>query len=616
LLLVTFEEEAATIPAPPSAPEPGEPAVSEAALRQLEADLNATREDLECTVEELESSNEELKAANEETLSMNEELHAANEELESSKEELQSVNEELSTVNLQLEEKVQELETTSNDLTNLFNATDIATVFLDRDFRIKRFTPAASKLFNVIVADTGLPLGDITARFSDPHLLDDAREVLQELVPREKEVTTPEGSWWVRRILPYRTRDDRIEGVAIALQEITERKKAADAVVRRLAAIVESSADAIFSKDVDGIIRTWNRGAERLYGYQQDEAVGQPVRMLIPDDRAEELASIMTRLRRGETIEQLETQRIRKGGDHISLALTISPVRDGSGQVTSASVVARDISDRKCAEQALRDREGLLQSVLNTAADAIITIDGHGIIRLVNRAAEQMFGYSAAEMLGQNMKMLMPSPDREAHDDYMARYGQTGEKHIIGISREVRAQRKDGTVFPADLAVSEIEHLKLFTGIHRDLTQRKQLERDVVEIASVEQRRIGQDLHDTVAQELTALNLLAGDLSETIPTDPARTSELVEQISRGLHRSQKELRAVLRGLLPVAVDREGLMAALADLADRTGQEGKVTCVFDCPEEVSVPDNVAATQLYFITQEAVQNAVKHAQARTI
>ncbi len=271
------------------------------------------------------------------------------------------------------------------------------------------------------------------------------------------------------------------------------------------------------------------------------------------------------------------------------------------------------VADRTAA---LREQQHRLQAILNTAADAIITIDRRGIIQSVNSATEQMFGYSAAEMIGQNVVMLMPSPYREAHDDYLARYQQTGEKHILGVSREVDAQRKDGSVFPTDLAVSEIEDLKLFTGIHRDLTQRKQLERDVVETASLEQRRIGQDLHDTVAQELTALNLLAWDLAETLRTDPAKAAPLAEQMTQGLQRSQRELRAVLRGLLPVAVDSEGLMAALADLAARTQQEGKVACVFDCPEPVSVADNLTATHLFLIAQEAVHNAVKHAKATTV
>jgi PAS domain S-box-containing protein len=294
----------------------------------------------------------------------------------------------------------------------------------------------------------------------------------------------------------------------------------------------------------------------------------------------------------------------------------MTSVRDGGGKVVSASVIVRDVSERQRAEQALRDREERLQAVLDTAADAIITIDQRGIIQSVNAATERMFGYAAAEMLGQNVTMLMPSPYREAHDGYLARYRQTGQKRIIGIGREAEARRKDGGVFPVDLAVSEIAHLKFFTGILRDLTQRKQLEREVVEVASLQQRRIGQDLHDSVAQELTALTLLARDLAETLGSDPAEAAQLVGRMGQGLQRCQQELRAVLRGLLPVAVDSAGLMAALADLADRTRQEGKATCAFDCPEPVSLADNLTATHLYLIAQEAVHNALRHGRPRNI
>ena len=236
---------------------------------------------------------------------------------------------------------------------------------------------------------------------------------------------------------------------------------------------------------------------------------------------------------------------------------------------------------------ALRKSQEQLAAVLHTAADAIITINAKGIIQSVNKATEQMLGYTAAEMIGHNIKMLMPSPYREEHDRYLTNFDKTGVKKIIGIGREVIAQRKDGSTFPVDLAVIAVDHLKLFTGIIRDITRRKELEREVVEIASLEQRRIGQDLHDSVGQELTALNILAGDLAETLRTNSSGGSKLVEQMAQGLHRSQKELRAVMRGLLPVAVDTEGLMAALSDLADRIQQEGKATCKFDCPEPVSV-----------------------------
>ena len=631
LLLISFQEQ----------PNPSGETLAEARtraetaesdlLRQLEQELETTRDDLQSTIEELESANEELKASNEEVMSMNEELQSANEELETSKEELQSLNEELSTVNNQLHDKVEEVEAATNDMANLLNC--------DRHrHRIPGRRPSdqvvhARRHAHVQPDRHGSSAGrSATSSRGSPTTTCCARpkQLLRDLTPREKEVRTEDGRWYIRRIMPYRTLDNRIDGVVITFVDITERKQAADAVVRRLAAVVESSADAIFSKDLDGTIRTWNRGAERLYGYSRDEAVGRSVKMLVPEDRADEWTKVMAMLARGEHVEQLETERVRKDGQRVAVALTVSPIRDSDGKVVSASVTGRDITDRKRAEEELRrseerfrqmadharDGEARLAAILNTAADAIITIDVHGVIQSVNAAAERMFGYAAAEMIGQNVKMLMPAPYREEHDRYLARYLQTGEKHIIGIGREVEGRRKDGSTFPVDLAVSEVGHLKLFTGLLRDISRRKELEREVVEIASLEQRRIGQDLHDSVSQELTALNMLAGDLAETLRSDPSNASQLVERLVLGLQRSQQELRAVMRGLLPVSVDAEGLMAALSDLANRTQQEDKVTCVFDCPKPVLVEDNLIATHLYLIAQEAVHNAVKHARCQNI
>ena len=167
------------------------PGDADAIIHQLEYELKATREDLQSTIEEVETTNEELKTSNEEIMSVNEELQSANEELETSKEELQSLNEELSTVNSQLQDKVEELEETNNDLANLLASTDIATIFLDTNFAIKRFTPAITRLVSLIPSDIGRPLSDISPKFTDEDLLHDAREVLDHLTPVQKEVERP-----------------------------------------------------------------------------------------------------------------------------------------------------------------------------------------------------------------------------------------------------------------------------------------------------------------------------------------------------------------------------------------------------------------------------------------
>jgi two-component system CheB/CheR fusion protein len=610
LLLVIFQERPETLPVAPAS------ASEEPLVQQLENELHAAKEDLQTTIEEMERSNEEFKASNEEVMSMNEELQSANEELETSKEELQSLNEELTTVNNQLHDKVDELESANNDMANLLNCTDVATVFLDPELRIKRFTPAATDLFNFVALDLGRPLGDITARFADLDLVGDIQQVLRQLAPREKEVSSQEGRWWSRRVVPYRTRDNRVEGVVITFVDVTERKQAVDTVVRRLATIVENSADAILSKDLDGTIRTWNQGAERLYGYTHAEAVGQSVELIVPRERRDELATIMAKIRRGESIERLETERLCKYGQRIAVSLTVSPIRDEGGTVVSASAMAHDITARKQADDARRVSEERLRAVMNAAADAIINIDPTGIIQSVNPAAERMFGYTASEMIGQNVKMLMPAPYREEHDGYLASYLRTGEKHIIGIGREVEAVRKDGTTFPVDLAVSEVNQPRLFTGIIRDNSKRKSLEREVLEIATLEQQRIGQELHDTAAQELTALGLLADSLMPTLEDKSPTEARIATKMAEGIKRVLGQVRAISRGLIRVEVDSEGLMAALAELAASTSEVHGVACTFVCKNPVYLRDNQTATQLYSIAREAVTNALKHAQAHNI
>jgi PAS domain S-box-containing protein len=317
----------------------------------------------------------------------------------------------------------------------------------------------------------------------------------------------------------------------------------------------------------------------------------------------------------GEVLSAREDCFLRADGNVHWEQWEVRPWRKADGAIGGIVIFSEDITSRKQAEEARRATQDRLRTTLNAAYDAIISINQQGVIQSVNPATEQLFGYAAAEMEGQNVSLLMPSPYCEEHDGFLRRYLETGEAHIIGIGREVQARRKDGSLFPVDLSVSEVDRGQLFTGMIRDATARKNLEREVVEIASREQRRIGSDLHDSVGQELTALNMLAKDLMDSIE-DPSLSAKLAARMTEGLQRCQLDLRTVLRGLLPVPVDREGLMAALADLASRTQQEGKVACVFECRDPVEVVDNLIATHLYYIAQEAVHNAVKHGQAKQV
>ncbi len=245
--------------------------------------------------------------------------------------------------------------------------------------------------------------------------------------------------------------------------------------VSLLAAIVESSQDAIVSKTLDGIVTSWNRAAEHIFGYAAAEMVDRPLSRLLPSGRADELREILDRIRRGERVERYETERQRKDGTIIQVELTVSPVRDRDGQIVGASKIARDITAAKRAAGALVEREAHLRSILDTVPDAMIVIDERGVVRSFSAAAERMFGYDAAEVCGQNVNMLMPSPYRENHDGYLARYLATGERQIIGRGRVATGRRKDGTAFPHELWVGEMrgQGHRLFTGFVRDLTERQ-----------------------------------------------------------------------------------------------------------------------------------------------
>ncbi|RYF85349.1 MAG: hypothetical protein EOO00_14245, partial [Chitinophagaceae bacterium] len=226
--------------------------------QRLKGQLRASNEHHEFQAEELKASNEELQA-------MNEELRSAAEELETSKEELQSINEELRTVNQELKIKVEETMMTSNYLHNLINSVDIGTIFLDRRLYIAFFTPAARVLFNLILNDTGRPLSDIPNRLDYPELLSDAEAVLENLQTIERELTATDGKTFMFRILPYRTQEDRINGVILTFFDITERKRLEESRYY-LASIVESSRDSVITVDFNNMVTGWNRASEGMFG--------------------------------------------------------------------------------------------------------------------------------------------------------------------------------------------------------------------------------------------------------------------------------------------------------------------------------------------------------------
>jgi len=308
----------------------------------------------------------------------------------------------------------------------------------------------------------------------------------------------------------------------------------------------------------------------------------------------------------------------RPGGTWISgLA---SPLCDATGAVVGGLVNVRDVTERKQAEEALRESEARLRAIVETASDAIITIDETSIIESCNPASERMFGYSSHAMIGYPIGMLMPSRYRKEFKSALATFQQSAKSPPTAMSQDLITRRHDGSTLPIDLSISQFGHGKngLFTMIIRDISERRAFEEKLLSIAEEEQRRIGQDLHDDIGQELTGLALKVETLAEMLGKGctPRQELALASGIMTALDRTRGKVRLLTRGMVPVEIDSKGLVLALKELTSRLGEANKVACLFECSVPPRVADWRVATQLYHIAQEAIANAIKHGKARKI
>ncbi|HLM01272.1 MAG TPA: chemotaxis protein CheB, partial [Pyrinomonadaceae bacterium] len=380
---------------------------SEAVVERLEDELKRMKETLRATIEQHEVAIEELKASNEELQAINEELRSTSEELETSKEELQSVNEELTTVNHEHKEKIDETIRAYSDLQNLMASTNIATIFLDRRFRIQRLTPPVEKIFNISPADIGRPLEHFTHKLRYEDLAQDAAEVLRSLAPVEREIRDASGSTYLTRILPYRTLDDRIEGVVLNFLDITARKRAESALNQseeRLRTILESAKDyAIFTLDLDRRVTLWNAGAETVFGYAEKEIIGESGDILfVPEDRkrgapGREAENALNKGRAANERWHLRRDKSRFFGSGLTM-----PLRDGDGNITGYVKIMRDLTEQK----KLEDAKFFLAAIVESSEDSVVTVNFKGEITSWNKAAEKLYGYAAKEVIGNLVTML------------------------------------------------------------------------------------------------------------------------------------------------------------------------------------------------------------------
>ena len=562
-VLVSIQNEASGTEdhAPPQAQE-GHLTTAQASLERmstLEAELSYTRETLQSTIEELQTSNEELQATNEE-------LVASNEELQSTNEELHSVNEELYTVNAELQRKISELRELNADMQHFLESTDVGTLFLDRNLCIRKYTPRIAGIFHIQPQDVGRSIRHFSHNLKRPALLDEIERSLADGVVIEDEVSDGDRTTFFLRILPYRAAANgdtpdgmlgmlavgNVEGVVLSLTDISALERMRSRL-RQMSAIVESSEDAIIGSTLDGTITTWNRAAERLYGYSSEEAVGRNISMLAAAGAEGGIASMLESLRRGERIEKLETMRIRKDAHLIDISVAVSPVYDADGCIAGASLIGRDVTQLRNAQRDLVEREARIRLLLESTAEGIIGMGLDGVCTFVNPSCVRLLGYkSPDELIGKHIHALIHSDDNDGplhseEDCSIYRVLLTGEG--THSDEEVLSQA-DGSKFISEYWSYPIRRGTQVVGgvvTFLDVTNRKHTEE---ELLTASRRReqflamLSHELRNPLAAVVSAATVMQAPNVKTESIDKAR--HIIERQSRHMARLLDDLLDVSR----------------------------------------------------------------------
>ena len=414
----------------------------ETTIRLLQDELQGTRSELSRTIDQLERTNQDLRVAHEEAISVNEELQSGNEELESSKEELQSLNEELTTLNVQLEEKIHEVVSTNNDLDNLLASTRIAVVFLDRKSNIRNFTPEAINFFNLIAADIGRPLSDLTSKFKDAKLIEQVQAVLRDFSSREEEVEMEDGRTFMRRVLPYRTQEDRIEGVVATFHDITHLKEIQAKLEegqQALRLITDAIPGLVAYVDRDLYYRFANATYKKWFGIDPEALVGQYLPEVAGEEACEALKDVHERVLAGERQVWEGEINFRFDGKRMIRAEYI-PHLDDEGRVRGFYTLIQDIRHRVESDAALIRSEKEYRAIFELGGSAKVKADAKtGRFLRTNQRFRDMLGYTEEEIMQLGYaETLHPEENVE---EWIASLGHYTSESVV----EQRFLRKDGS---------------------------------------------------------------------------------------------------------------------------------------------------------------------------
>ena len=520
-----------------------------------------------------------------------------------------------------------------------------------RDLRYRYVSHSYAKMFGYTPEEiAGRPIVEIIGKKAWVEIWPNVERVLRgETVTYEALVPFKTvGPHYLHGVyVPDKNERGEVIGWIASLIDVTEQKRGESAAMR-LAAVVQSSHDAIVAKTLTGIITDWNQSAERIFGYTAKEIIGKSILTLIPEDRQSEETEILRKIRRGESIEHYQTVRRCKDGRLIDVSLTISPVKDANGRIVGVSKIARDITklkqnERRSAEQA---------RLLDLSNDAIIVRDVDDRIIYWNHGATEIYGYEKEEVIGKITHELLKAEHPESLKRIRAKLLREGR-----WNGEAVHTRKDGTQITVasrwaldrddkgrptailetnnditrrkqtekelqrskrllEQLVRRRTHALRFANreLENEIARRKGLEGQILEISDREQQRLSQELHDGLCQQLTAIGFLARATALRLKDHRVVEVEDLERIAQLINGSVNDARKIAHDLHKEDIDAASLKDALRDLTER--KIWNTRCRFQCHGELGVDNDRVASEIFRILREGIVNANKHARAKEI
>ncbi len=480
----------------------GKSVKSDKYINNLQKELAETKEYLQSVIEEQESAAEEIKSANEEFLSSNEELQSINEELETAKEELQSSNEELITANDELQNRNAETILLNNDLINLLSSINMPVVMMGTDLVIRRITSQAEKALNVTPADIGRPISKIKLNVDIPDLEKTLLHVIESLHPKIFEIKSGEGNWYSVYIRPYRTINNKIDGVVVIFVDITDRRKAQQIIKEARAYaenIIQTMQEPLIVLGDDLKVISANRSFYQTFKVIPQETQGQFIYDLgnrqwdIPKMR-ELLNNVLLR---NDAFDNYEIEHNFEAIGQKTMILNARRL------VTMRRILItiNDITERKRAEERLR-------LIVETAPNGMIMVGQEGKITLVNSQTEKLFGYSREEVLGQKIEMLFAERFRTQGPAYLSDFFRKPKTQPLGAGPNLYGRKKDGSEFPMEIGLSPIEIPEGLFSLASiiDVTQRKKAEEQTAKLAAIVEASVDAIIGETLEGIVTSWN--------------------------------------------------------------------------------------------------------------